>query len=106
MNYYTATELKQHLDTAETLPLLLDVREPWEFELCHIAGSRLVPMGQIEDALDSLDAEQEIVVICHHGRRSEIVADYLQSSGFKDVANLAGGVEAWAEDIDPTMARY
>lgn len=106
MREYTPKELKEYLDTSAVDVLLLDVREPWEYELCHIRGSRLVPMGQIQDALDDLNADQEIVVICHHGRRSEQVADFLERCGFAHVANLAGGVEAWSQDIDPSMARY
>ncbi len=106
MREYTPKELKEYLDTSAVDVLLLDVREPWEYELCHIRGSRLVPMGQIQDAVDDLNADQEIVVICHHGRRSEQIADFLERSGFAHVANLVGGVEAWSQDIDPSMARY
>ncbi len=106
MHDYTSEELRKHLDTSGSDVLLLDVREPWEYELCHIEGSKLIPMGQIQDALDDLDADREIVVICHHGRRSEQVAEFLERSGFSNVANLAGGLEAWAQEVDPGMARY
>ncbi|HLA75479.1 MAG TPA: rhodanese-like domain-containing protein [Gammaproteobacteria bacterium] len=106
MHDYTAKELKAHLDTAEPAPLLLDVREPWEYELCHIQGSRLVPMGQIDSALDSLDADREIIVICHHGGRSQRVADYLERAGFTNIANLTGGIDAWTNDVDPSLAKY
>jgi rhodanese-related sulfurtransferase len=106
MRYYTPRELKAHLDTSDQDLLLLDVREPWEYELCHIEGSRLIPMGQIQDALDDLEDGQEIIVICHHGRRSEQVAEFLERSGFSNVANLTGGVEAWAQEIEPDMTRY
>jgi rhodanese-related sulfurtransferase len=100
------TTLRAHLtDTAEP-PLLLDVREPWEFGICHIEGSELVPMGQIPAALDSLDRNREIVVICHHGIRSRQVAMYLEYQGFSRVINLAGGVDAWARDVDHTMPVY
>jgi len=106
MREYTPQELKEYLATSDTDVLLLDVREPWEYELCHIHGSRLIPMGQVQDALDDLNADQEIVVICHHGRRSEQVADFLERCGFAHVANLVGGIEAWSQDIDPSLARY
>ena len=106
MHDYTAKELKAHLDTADPAPLLLDVREPWEYELCHIEGARLIPMGQIDSALDSLDADREIIVICHHGGRSQRVADYLERSGFTNVANLTGGIDAWTNDVDPSLAKY
>ncbi len=87
-------------------PLLLDVREPWEFAICHLDGSELVPMRQIPAWAENANPEQEIVVICHHGIRSRQVAMYLESRGFRNVINLAGGVEAWAREVDPQMATY
>ncbi len=87
-------------------PLLLDVREPWEFEICHLADSQLVPMAQIPAWAQRTDPDQEIVVICHHGIRSRQVAMYLEHLGFSNVINLAGGVEAWARELDPQMATY
>lgn len=108
MQRFTATQLADYLQRCEKPPLLLDVREPWEFARCHIAGSALVPMRQIPLALDQdqLDPEREIVVICHHGIRSRQVAYYLEQQGFTKLINLEGGVEAWAQDVDPTMERY
>lgn len=106
MRHITAKELRDCLDKAEARPLLLDVREPWEYELCAIEGSRLLPMGQIPNSLDQLDQEQEIVVICHHGMRSQQVGYYLTRAGFDKIINLHGGINAWAVDVDPTMARY
>lgn len=105
MNDYTPTELKERLNAAPP-PLLLDVREPWEYELVHIAGSRHIPMGQIQDAVDELDADQEIVVICHHGARSQQVANYLYNVGFSNVANLTGGIDAWSREVDPSLPQY
>lgn len=99
-------ELKTHLESAQQPPLLLDVREPWEFEYCRIEGSQLIPMGQIPAAATTLDKNRETVVICHHGIRSRQVAYYLDHLGFGNVINLAGGVEAWARDVEPTMKRY
>jgi len=86
--------------------LLLDVREPWEYQICSIEGSRLLPMGRIPAACDELDPDQTIVVICHHGIRSYQVAYYLEHAGFKDVINLTGGIEAWAREVDRDMATY
>lgn len=106
MRDYTPLELKKHLDATPADVLLLDVREPWEYALCHIQGSRLVPMGQIQDVMDDLDADQEIIVICHHGRRSEQVAEFLERSGFSNVANLTGGIDAWSQDVDASLAKY
>ncbi|MEW6353190.1 MAG: rhodanese-like domain-containing protein [Pseudomonadota bacterium] len=105
MEHYSAAELKERL-SAEPAPLLLDVREAWEYELCHIAGSRHIPMGRIAEVLDELDAEQEIVVICHHGSRSQRVTDFLESNGFSKVANLDGGIHAWACEVDPSLTQY
>lgn len=105
MRHFSPQQLKDHL-TQGGQPLLLDVREPWEFDYCRIEGSELIPMGQIHLQLDDIDPEAEIVVICHHGIRSRQVAYYLESQGFNDVINLEGGVERWAQDVEPTMRRY
>jgi rhodanese-related sulfurtransferase len=93
-------------DGAEEPPLLLDVREPWEFAICHIQGSDLLPMGQLVAGIDRLDPRRETVVICHHGIRSQQVAIYLERRGFERVINLSGGVDAWARRIDPAMPTY
>lgn len=99
-------ELKAYLD-ADNKPLLLDVREPWEYETCRIEGSQLIPMRQIPQAADQLDPDQEVVVICHHGVRSYQVCRFLEAQlGFTNVINLAGGVAAWARDVDPQMPTY
>ena len=105
MRHFNPKQLKQHLD-AGAEPLLLDVREPWEFDYCHIEGSELVPMGQIQTMIEELDPEEQTVVICHHGIRSRQVAYYLEHMGFTDVINLDGGVEQWAQDVEPSMKRY
>ncbi|HHM06095.1 MAG TPA: sulfurtransferase [Gammaproteobacteria bacterium] len=102
----TPTELKEYLDIAPSPPLLLDVREPREWDICHIEGSEHIPMGRIPEAWPGLDPERETVVICHHGLRSAQVAAYLQQMGFKKVLNLSGGVDAWAREVDPAMATY
>jgi rhodanese-related sulfurtransferase len=98
-------ELKTKLEQHELL-LLLDVREPPEFNYAHIEGSVLMPMGKVRQRIDELDKQQSIVVICHHGFRSERIALFLDSMGFADVMNLQGGVDAWAIECDNTMARY
>ena len=93
-------------DAGRPQPLLLDVREPWEFELCQIAGSRHIPMHLIPLRSQELDAERDIVVICHHGARSMQVAMFLENRGFASVHNLSGGVNGWAMNVDPAMRRY
>ena len=87
-------------------PVLLDVREPWEFQTCRIDGSIPIPMGSVVARIQELDPETPIVVICHHGVRSMQVALYLERAGFTDVGNLRGGVAAWAREVDPKMPHY
>ncbi|MGD9390963.1 MAG: rhodanese-like domain-containing protein [Thioalkalispiraceae bacterium] len=106
MRHFTPRELHNHLGNGDNDPLLLDVREPWEFDYCRIEGSALIPMGQIEQHVEELDKDRETVVICHHGIRSRQVCYYLEYMGFTNVVNLEGGVERWADDVDPQMKRY
>lgn len=87
-------------------PLLLDVREQWEWDKCHFDEARLLPMGQIMANIDSLDKSEEIVLICHHGIRSMQVAHYFESIGFTNLVNLKGGIDAWTKTIDSSMALY
>lgn len=100
----SAPELAAHLQTAN--PLLLDVREPWEFDICHIEGSVNVPMGQVMHALDDIDDADETIVICHHGIRSQRVIYYLQQHSIENLVNLDGGVDAWARQVDRDMPVY
>lgn len=93
-------------DASRPQPVLLDVREPWEFELCRIADSVHIPMHLIPIRCDELDPSRDIVVICHHGGRSMQVAMFLERKGFGSVLNLSGGVEAWAGEVDSSMRRY
>lgn len=106
MRNLSAAELKKHLEQANPAPLLLDVREPWEYQRVHFPNSDLIPMRQIPMALSKLDQQQEIVVICHHGIRSRQVAMFMENYGFKNIINLHGGIDAWAREIDSTMALY
>lgn len=105
MKSITAEELKTKLDANEK-PVLLDVREAWEFEICHINGSININMSNVQKMLDELKADDETVVICHHGMRSFQVANYLESNGYNKIANLEGGVYAWANAIDKNMSQY
>lgn len=86
--------------------VLLDVREPSEYALVHVEGSLHIPMGQIAERLGELNSAHSYVVMCHHGSRSQQVANYLGSRGFPEVANLAGGIDAWATELDPHLPRY
>ncbi|HKK14268.1 MAG TPA: rhodanese-like domain-containing protein [Gammaproteobacteria bacterium] len=105
MRHWTPKELKHSLEASEG-PLMVDVREPWEHEICRIDGARLIPMGQIPALAGRLDPDQTIVVVCHHGVRSYQVAYYLERLGFRDVINLTGGIDAWAREVDRDMAVY
>ena len=93
-------------DSERAPPLLLDVREPWEQKICAIDGSQAMPMQQVPGMFQSLDPQQPIVCICHHGGRSAQVAIYLQRHGYEDVYNLTGGVDAWARQVDRSMPVY
>jgi rhodanese-related sulfurtransferase len=107
MRHLTAPELAQWLaDAGRPQPLLLDVREPWEFQTCHIAGAQPMPMREVPARLAQLDADAPVVCICHHGARSMQVAAFLEHHGFSDVTNLTGGVHAWALQVDPNMPTY
>ncbi len=100
----TVNELKSRLD-AGTRPVLLDVREPWEYETARIEGSTLVPMREMETRFGELDPSAETVVICHHGTRSAFITQLLDRAGFDNVLNLEGGVDAYSQ-VDATMPRY
>ncbi len=106
MQQVSVKDLKHLLDSGQTSPLLLDVREPWEFEICRIEGSTLVPMRQIHTVVEQLDHDRHTIVICHHGVRSRQVCFYLVQMGFTNVVNLVGGVAAWANEVDPSMPTY
>jgi rhodanese-related sulfurtransferase len=93
-------------DAGRVRPLLLDVREPWEFQTCSIAGSTNIPMGEVPARAAELDPAAEVVVVCHHGGRSMQVAMYLEKNGYAKVHNLAGGVDSWAKAVDPSMPVY
>ena len=106
MREISAQQLKEYLQAAVPSPLLLDVREPWEYQICHIDGAQLMPLSEIPQTCKTLDPQQEIVVICHHGRRSLQGGSYLERMGFTRIVNLTGGVDAWAHDVEPSMPRY
>jgi len=106
MREFNAAQLKTYLDTCDEQPLLLDVRQPWEVDVCKIENSVSVPMAQIPSELESLDLNRETVVICHHGIRSRRVGNYLEQAGFNNIINLSGGVKEWARTVDKQMATY
>ncbi len=105
-------DFKQNSGKTESEPaplpvLVLDVREPWEVKAAPLAGAVSMPMGDIPSrAHAELDPDQHIVAVCHHGVRSLSVAAWLRKEGFDRAQSLAGGVDAWAVRIDPSMPRY
>lgn len=88
-------------------PVLVDVREKWEFETAHIVNSLLMPMGDVPTrAHAELDPDEPIVVVCHHGARSLNVTMWLRQQGFEKAQSLAGGIDGWSRSIDPAVPRY
>jgi rhodanese-related sulfurtransferase len=107
MQHITAPELAAWLnDESRLRPLLLDVRENWEYETCHIEGSTQIPMHLIPIRVSELDDDRDIVCVCHHGARSMQVGAFLERNGFSNITNLTGGIHAWAVQVDPTMPKY
>lgn len=107
MRQLSASQLKEWLaDEARAKPVLLDVREPWEFETCRIAGSQSMPMRSVPARYQELKRDADVVMICHHGARSFQAGMFLEQMGFTGIINLQGGVAAWARDVDPTMPTY
>ena len=100
----TPQELKERLDAGDR-PELLDVREPWEFDLARIEGARLIPLSDLPNRSTELNPAAETVVICHHGSRSAYATRVLRQGGFRKVLNLEGGLDAYA-DVDESVSRY
>ncbi len=111
---YTETMLDYEISPAEASALLnggqarlIDVRERWEFDTARIAGSVLMPMGDVPSrANQELDPDERLVILCHHGMRSLNVAVWLRNQGFEQAQSLRGGIEAWASEVDPAVGRY
>jgi adenylyltransferase/sulfurtransferase len=101
----SVSELKRKMDAGEAFQLI-DVREPFEYEIARIDGARLIPLGEIPDRASGLPREQAIVVHCHSGQRSAQAVRLLQQRGFTSVYNLDGGIDAWSDEIDSTVPKY
>ena len=102
----TVHELKEKLDKGANDFVLIDVREPWELNVCSIPGATSIPMRAIPARYPELPKDAELVLMCHHGVRSQQVAYFLERQGFTKLNNLAGGIAAWARDVDPKMPTY
>lgn len=101
----TLEELKSVLNSGRQV-IIIDVREPAEHEICHLTNAKLIPLGDLPKRITELNPKDFIVLYCHHGTRSAQATLWLTRNGFKNVKNLQGGIDAWAEVIDPTMKRY
>lgn len=105
MQTKTVQQLKQMIDAGEDFQLI-DVREPHEYEVCHLNGE-LIPMGEVPENVDKIKRDKPVVVHCRSGKRSANVIHYLeQNHGFTNLYNLEGGILAWADEIDPAMPKY
>ncbi len=103
----SAIELKEKIAKAQNKDvLLLDVREPFEFDIARIENSVLISLNNLQQRITDLDVQQEIVVICHHGIRSQQAANFLVYQGFTKVLNLVGGIDAWSCECDNEVPRY
>ncbi len=99
-------ELKQKMDSKESFRLI-DVREEGEYQTAHIEGSILIPLSQFgQRATLELKPDEELIIHCHHGGRSQRACEYLAGQGFKNMANLSGGIDAWSIKVDPKVPRY
>jgi rhodanese-related sulfurtransferase len=107
MDYEITPEgVKDKLDAGEEFTLL-DVREPWEFETAHMAGAKMIPMGDVPArAHQELDPEDHIVVVCHHGVRSMNVTAWLRQQGFEKAQSMRGGIDAWSRRVDGKVPVY
>jgi rhodanese-related sulfurtransferase len=101
----SVADLQRRRNAGEKL-LLIDVREPWEFEACRIEGAKLIPMATIPANLQALDGDEDVICYCHHGQRSLDVATWLRAQGVENAQSLAGGIDRWSIDIDPSVPRY
>lgn len=98
-------EVKARLAEGKNL-LLVDVREPWEFALCKLPGAKLIPLGSLPANLNALLDAEDVICYCHHGMRSLDAAAWLRQQGVESAKSMAGGIERWAAEIDPSVARY
>ena len=107
MNTITPAQLAAWLaDASRDKPVLLDVREPWEWQTARIEGAQHIPMREVPARVGEIERDREVVAICHHGGRSHQVAMFLEKSGFAKVHNLVGGVDAWSRTVDPAVPLY
>ncbi len=101
----SVAELRHRQQAGENFNLI-DVREQWEYDVCRIEGAKLMPMRTIPANLQALDGDESVICYCHHGMRSLDVAAWLRSQGVERAQSLAGGIDRWSMEIDPSVPRY
>ncbi|HET7101553.1 MAG TPA: rhodanese-like domain-containing protein, partial [Terriglobia bacterium] len=101
----TPVELSSEMEGPNP-PVLIDVREPHEFDICRIPGSKLIPLGEVAARMNELNSADEIVVHCRSGARSAQAVNFLMKAGFRKIKNLKGGILAWSDDVDPSVPKY
>ena len=99
-------ETQRLLAAAPTDTVLIDVREPYEIDICSIPGAQVIPLRQVPEHVAALPRDKHLLIHCHHGGRSLRATEFLRAKGFPRVSNVAGGIDAWAERLDPAMRRY
>ena len=99
------TEVKQKLDRGDDF-MLIDVREPHEYQIARIPGAKLIPLGELPKHLNELDRDTEIVMHCKSGGRSQQAVDLLKANKFSNVRNMTGGITAWSDKVDPSVPKY
>ena len=85
---------------------LVDVREPAEYDIAHIEGATLIPLRTLPQQIDSLPRDHEIILLCHHGMRSEMAGNFLLVQGFPRVSHMVGGIDRWSDEVDSAIAKY
>lgn len=86
--------------------VIIDVREQWEYDIAHLAGSVLIPLSTLPERVGTLDPSQRYAMLCHHGMRSEMAGNWLTQHGFAQLINITGGIDAWSVEVDPSLPRY
>jgi len=104
-NQISAVALREKIERGDSF-ILMDVREPWEYQMAHIPNSVLMPLGELTHRLPTLNPDAEIITLCHHGIRSMTALAILAGNGFLNVKNMSGGIDAYSQIADPTIPRY
>ena len=101
----TAKEVSERITRGENM-LLVDVREPWEYDLCRISSAKLIPLGTLPSSVNALLDAENVICYCHHGMRSLDAAVWLRQQGVENAKSMAGGIDRWSVEIDPQVPRY